>query len=143
MERSCDIFENLSCHKFQHLVLHLPGGILVDFPGQPRGKGKVVFSTKVDNLCYLELFPIPLPRSGMPRLPRKRILVKMFTTGMAFLLLALSFSRDDDMQWRIQGGFLVARKPPSGHDFFKQSGYTVSGTDLHLPLIFTSFGNPP
>ena len=33
----------------------------------------------------------------MPRLPRKRILVKMFTTGIAFLLLALSFSRDDDM----------------------------------------------
>ena len=45
----------------------------------------------------LELFPTPLPRSGMPRLPRKRILVKMFTTGIAFLLLALSFSRDDDM----------------------------------------------
>ena len=51
VERSCDIFENLSCHKFQHLVLHLPGDILVDFRDQPRGNGKVVFSTKVDNLC--------------------------------------------------------------------------------------------
>ena len=33
--------------------------------------------------------------------------------------------------------------PLSLHDFFYQGGDTVTGTDLHLPLTFTSFGNPP
>ena len=33
------------------------------------------------------------------------------TQGMAAL-------RVRTCQWRIQGGFLVARKPPPGHDFF-------------------------
>ena len=42
----------------------------------------------------LELFPFPSPRGGMPRLPRKRMLDNIFT--MAFLLLALSYLRDDD-----------------------------------------------
>ena len=43
----------------------------------------------------LELFPSPSPRSGMPRLQRKRVLDNMFI--IAFLLLALSSSRADDM----------------------------------------------
>ena len=46
------------------------------------------------NLCEVELFPSPSPRSGMPRLPRKRMLDNIFTTGIAFLLLALSSLRD-------------------------------------------------
>ena len=43
----------------------------------------------------LELFPSPSARSGMPRLPRKRMLDNIFI--IAFILLALSSSRADDM----------------------------------------------
>ena len=35
-------------------------------------------------------------------------------------------------QWRIQGGFLVARKPPLGHDFL------IRGVTPLLPPTFTS-----
>ena len=42
------------------------------------------------------------------------------------------------------GGFLVAQKPPPpGHDFFKSRGDTLTGTDLHQPLKFATFRNPP
>ena len=44
---------------------------------------------------YLKLFPSSSPRSGMPRLPRKRMLDKILTTGIGFPLLPLSSSRDD------------------------------------------------
>ena len=34
--------------------------------------------------------------------------------------------------------------PPPGHDFFyNQVGDTLTGTDLHQPLQFATFGNPP
>ena len=46
-------------------------------------------------------------------------------------------------QWRIQGGFLVARKPPPPTMiFFNQRGDTVTGTDPDRPLTFATFGNP-
>ena len=47
-------------------------------------------------------------------------------------------------QWRIQGGFMVARKPPPpGHDFFyNQVGDTLTDTYLHQPLQFATFGKP-
>ena len=47
-------------------------------------------------------------------------------------------------QWRIQGGFLVARKPlpPAMIFFLNQGGDTVTGTDPHQPLTFATFGNP-
>ena len=42
-----------------------------------------------------------------------------------------------------RGGFLVARKPPPGHDFFlNQGGDILTGTDLHQPLKFATFENP-
>ena len=34
-------------------------------------------------------------------------------------------------QWRIQGGFLVARKPPPAMIFFNHGRDTLAGTDLH------------
>ena len=54
-------------------------------------------------------------------------------------------------QWRIQGGFLVARKPPPPTMiFFKSGGDTVTGTDPYhpptfatQPPTFATFGNPP
>ena len=44
-------------------------------------------------------------------MPRKRILVNIFTTGIDFLLLALSFSRDDDLGPRTHWQFYPTREP--------------------------------
>ena len=46
-------------------------------------------------------------------------------------------------QWRIQGGFLVARKHPPDHDFLNQGCDIVTGTDPNRPLTFVTFRNPP
>ena len=43
----------------------------------------------------------------------------------------------------VSGGFLVARKsPPPAMIFLNQWGGSISGTDLHQPLKFATFGNP-
>ena len=69
---------------------------LVGFLDQPRGKGRVVLSSKVDDLCEVRIISIPVTTySGMPRLPRKKMLDNIFI--IAFLLLALSSSRADGM----------------------------------------------
>ena len=47
-------------------------------------------------------------------------------------------------QWRIQGGFLVARKPTTRLWFFLNQGVTLfTGTVLHQPLKCSTFGNLP
>ena len=48
------------------------------------------------------------------------------------------------IQWRIQGGFLVARKPPPpDRYFFLNQGVTLfTGTVLHQLLKCSTFGNP-
>ena len=38
----------------------LPGGELVGFLDQPRGNGRVDFSSKVDNLCEVRIISIPV-----------------------------------------------------------------------------------
>ena len=47
-----------------------------------------------------------------------------------------------DPQWRIQGGFWLPGNPP-GHNFFLIGCETLTCTDLHQPLRFVTFGNPP
>ena len=41
------------------------------------------------------------------------------------------------------GGFLVAGPPPPAMIFVIQWGDTVTGTDLHQPFTFATFGHPP
>ena len=71
----------------------------------------------------------------MPRLPRKRILVNMFTTGIAFLLLALSFSRDDD---NVLAGILGrgVKGDASLYSFPVKLGYSMLRKRLHRSLTW-------
>ena len=39
--------------------------------------------------------------------------------------------------------WLPGNPPPAGHDFFNQWGGALTDTDLHQPLAFATFGNPP
>ena len=61
--------------------------------------------------------------------------VELDSTGLEIIICGMLRLRPGSKsltQWRIQWGFLVARKPPPGHDFFNQRGDTVTGTDPHL-----------
>ena len=60
----------------------------------------------------LELFPFPSPRSNIQSLPRKRMLYQLFT--IAFILLALSSSSDDDV---CAPAFLVVKGDASLYSF--------------------------
>ena len=66
--------------------MHLPGGVRVGFLDHTRGKGRVLFSSKVDNLCEVRIISIPVTM--------QRMLDNIFI--IAFLMLALSSSRADD-----------------------------------------------
>ena len=41
------------------------------------------------------------------------------------------------------GAFSGCPEPPPAMIFFNEGGDTVTGTDLHQPLTFATFGNPP
>ena len=60
-------------------------------------------------------------------MPRKRILVNIFTTGIAFLSLALSFSRDDDLGRGVKGD-------ASLYSFPVKLGYSMLRKRLHRSL---------
>ena len=72
-----------------------------------------LYSVRRWEICVkLELSPSPSPRSNMASLPRKRMLDQLFT--IAFLLLALSSSSDDDM---CAPAFLVVKVDASLYSF--------------------------
>ena len=62
-------------------------------------------------------------------MPRKRILVNIFTTGIYFLLLALSFSRDDDLGRGVKGD-------ASLYSFPVKLGYSMLRKRLHRSLTW-------
>ena len=96
MEGSCDISENFQCHCFQHIVLHL-SGVLVGFLDQLCGTSRVVFSSKVANLCEVRIISLSVITSVMPYLARKRKLDSISIRAFLLLAVSSSWAHDDNL----------------------------------------------